>query len=72
MGIIKSGKVVVVLAGRYAGRKAVVAKTFESNSDRRFGHALIVGIDRYPRKVRLRASDRPLLRLFLGCLAWMS
>mmetsp|Transcript_32917 Transcript_32917/g.104230 ORF Transcript_32917/g.104230 Transcript_32917/m.104230 type:complete len:144 (-) Transcript_32917:146-577(-) len=57
MGIIKSGKVVVVLSGRYAGRKAVVAKTYDSNADRRFGHCLVVGIDRYPRKVTRSMSS---------------
>ncbi len=32
--IIKSGKVVVMLAGRYAGRKAIVVKCFdEGNND---------------------------------------
>lgn len=48
----KSGKVVIVLAGRYAGRKAVVVKaTDDGNSEKPFGHALVAGIDRYPRKV---------------------
>ncbi|CAN0150281.1 unnamed protein product, partial [Phaeothamnion confervicola] len=52
MGIIKSGKVVVLLAGRYAGRKAVVVKSFDDGAaDRKFGHAMVAGIDRYPRKV---------------------
>jgi len=30
--IIKSGKVVVMLAGRYAGRKAIVVKTFDEHT----------------------------------------
>jgi len=48
----KSGKVVIVLAGRYAGRKAVVVKASDDgNSEKQFGHALVAGIDRYPRKV---------------------
>ena len=52
MGIIKSGKVVVVLAGRYAGRKAVVMSASEEGSgDKKFGHCTIAGIDRYPKKV---------------------
>ena len=52
MGIIKSGKVVIVTAGRFAGRKAVVVKTSEEgNQSKKFGHALVAGIDRYPRKV---------------------
>jgi ribosomal protein L14E/L6E/L27E len=33
MGIFKSGKVVIILAGRFAGRKAVVVKA--SKKDRR-------------------------------------
>merc|ERR1712174_28773 len=48
----KSGRVVIVTAGKYAGRKAVVVKeTNEGTQDRLYGHALVAGIDRYPRKV---------------------
>ena len=37
----KSGKVVIMLAGRFAGRKAVVVKTTEEGSgDKRFGHCV--------------------------------
>ena len=50
--IMKPNKVVLVLSGRYAGRKAIVVKTFDDgSSDKQFGHALVAGIDRYPRKV---------------------
>jgi len=50
--MIKPGKVVVLLHGRYAGRKAVVVKTCDENSnDRKFPHAIVAGIDRYPRKI---------------------
>lgn len=50
--IMKANKVVIVLSGRYAGRKAVVVKTFDDGTaEKQFGHALIAGIDRYPRKV---------------------
>lgn len=49
---MKGGKVVIVLSGRYAGRKAVVIKTFDDGTaEKQFGHALVAGIDRYPRKV---------------------
>ncbi|OQR91445.1 60S ribosomal protein L27 [Thraustotheca clavata] len=49
---VKNGKVVVVLNGRYAGRKAIVVKAYdEGNGDRKFGHAIVAGIDRYPRKI---------------------
>merc|ERR1712024_148957 len=46
------GRVVIVTAGKYAGRKAVVVKeTNDGTQDRMYGHALVAGIDRYPRKV---------------------
>ena len=49
---LKPGKVVIVLAGRYAGRKAVIVKAFDSGlSGRKFGHCIVAGIDRYPRKI---------------------
>ncbi|RHY74090.1 hypothetical protein DYB37_004328 [Aphanomyces astaci] len=49
---VKNGKVVVLLNGRYAGRKAIVVKTYdEGHGDRKFGHAIVAGIDRYPRKI---------------------
>lgn len=38
---VKNGKVVVLLNGRFAGRKAIVVKTFdEGKGDRKFGHAI--------------------------------
>lgn len=53
--IMKVGKVVLVLSGRYAGRKAIVMKNYdEGTSEKQYGHALIAGIDRYPRKVHKR------------------
>merc|ERR1712007_203242 len=49
---IKSGRVVILTAGRYAGKKAVVVKeTNDGSGERMYGHALVAGIDRYPRKV---------------------
>lgn len=49
---MKPGKVVMVLAGRYAGRKAVIVKNIDDGTtDRPYSHALVAGIDRYPRKV---------------------
>merc|ERR1711936_1098829 len=49
---IKSGRVVILTAGKYAGKKAVVVKeSNEGDQARLYGHALVAGIDRYPRKV---------------------
>mmetsp|Transcript_1304 Transcript_1304/g.3340 ORF Transcript_1304/g.3340 Transcript_1304/m.3340 type:complete len:144 (+) Transcript_1304:26-457(+) len=63
MGIIKSGKVVIVLGGRFAGRKGVVVKTFDDGTpDRKFGHAIVAGIDRYPRKVTRAMSKEKVVK----------
>ena len=45
MGVIKSGKVVIVLQGRFAGRKAIVVKAYEDgNAERRFAHPMVAGL----------------------------
>merc|ERR1712184_31197 len=63
--IMKQGKVVLVLSGRFAGRKAIIVKpNDEGTSDKPFGHALIAGIDRYPRIVTKRRSKiKPFLKV---------
>ena len=49
---LKGGKIVVMLAGRQAGKKAIVVKAYDQgNGARNFGHVLVCGIDRYPRKI---------------------
>ncbi|CAO2580787.1 60S ribosomal protein L27 [Lemmus lemmus] len=49
---MKPRKVVLVLAGRYSGHKAVILKNInDGTSDRPYSHALVAGIDHYPRKV---------------------
>ena len=59
--IMKPGKVVLVLGGRYAGRKAVVIKTYdEGSTDRPYSHCLVAGVDRYPRKVTKSMSKKRL------------
>jgi len=60
---IKPGKVVLVLAGRYAGKKAIVVKTFDDGTkDREFGHCLVAGIDRHPLKVSKSMSKKKIVK----------
>jgi hypothetical protein len=57
MRCIQANKVVVLLNGRYAGRKAVIVKNFDDGqTGRQYGHALVAGIATYPRKVRPTAA----------------
>lgn len=49
---IKSGKVAIVVRGRYAGKKVVIVKPHDEGSKaHQFPHAIVAGIERYPSKV---------------------
>jgi len=50
---LQPGKVVILLTGRFAGKKAVIVKNNdEGAAGRSYGHAVVVGLAREPRKVR--------------------
>merc|ERR1711931_12429 len=60
---LKPGKVVLVLNGRFAGRKAVIVKSYDEGvTDRSYGHALIAGIDRYPLKVTKKMGKKKMAK----------
>ena len=51
-------KVIVLLTGRYAGKKAVIVKNQDDGtSSRPYGHAIVCGLAKEPRKVRWRLRD---------------
>jgi len=52
MAILKPGRIVVVLAGKLAGKKAVVLSAHTSHSgDKRYSHVLVCGVARTPKKI---------------------
>lgn len=60
---LKPGKVVVVLNGRQAGKKAVIVQSFEEGSkSRKFAHVLVAGIERYPRKITKSMTKKQILK----------
>merc|ERR1719240_871275 len=60
---IKSGRIVVVIGGKYSGKKAVVVKTYDDGSkDRKFGHCLVAGVDKAPQKVTKRMSKKKITK----------
>ncbi len=60
---LKPGKVVIMLSGRYAGKKAVILKVYyEGSKSRKFGHCLVAGIERYPRKVTKKMTEQRVAR----------
>merc|ERR1711921_31385 len=61
--VYKPGRVVIVLSGRHAGKKAIVLKSNdEGTADRPYEHALIAGIERYPRPVTRKMSAKKIER----------
>jgi len=69
---LKPGKIVVLLSGRYAGRKAVVVKLSEEGTkERPYGHALVVGLEKVPlpvsksmsiKKIKKRSRVKPFVK----------
>lgn len=50
-------KVVILLTGKYAGKKAVIVKNHDDGtSSRPYGHALVLGLCKEPRKVSAPAG----------------
>merc|ERR1719462_1170126 len=61
--VYKAGRVVIILSGRHAGKKAIVLKANdEGTQDRQYEHALIAGIERYPRPVTRKMSAKKIAR----------
>ena len=60
---MKPGRVVILLAGRRAGKKAVIVKQFdEGKKGKTFGHALVAGVERAPLRVTRRMSQKKIKR----------
>ncbi|KAJ4726641.1 60S ribosomal protein L27 [Melia azedarach] len=56
---LKPNKAVVLLQGRYAGRKAVIIKNFDDGTgDRPYGHCLVAGIAKYPSNILRKDSAK--------------
>ncbi|KAJ0087927.1 hypothetical protein Patl1_33234 [Pistacia atlantica] len=56
---LKPNKAVILLQGRYAGRKAVIIKSFDDGTrERPYGHCLVAGIKKYPSKVIRKDSSK--------------
>jgi large subunit ribosomal protein L27e len=52
-------QVAIVLQGRQAGKKVVVIKQLdEGTKERPYPHAIVAGIERYPRKVTKRMGQK--------------
>ena len=60
---LKAGKVVLLLNGRMAGKKAIIVKTFdEGTADRPYGYCLVAGIQKYPLKITKSMSEKKIAK----------
>lgn len=57
--ILKQGKIVIILQGRYAGKKAVIVQNQDSGTNKHsYGHCVVAGIEQYPRRVKKSMTKR--------------
>ena len=60
---VKPGRVVLMTNGRFAGRKAVVVQCQDQKTkERKYGHALVAGVKKYPKRVVRGMSKRRIAR----------
>lgn len=60
--LVQPNKVVILLTGRYAGKKAVIVKNNDDGtSGRPYGHAIVAGLAKEPRKVCSTSSEAKLV-----------
>ncbi|ELP93669.1 60S ribosomal protein L27-A, putative [Entamoeba invadens IP1] len=56
--ILAPGRVVILLSGRYAGKKAVISSVnLQKTKDRDYGFVTVVGVERAPLKITRAMSD---------------
>ncbi len=57
------GKIVVINSGRHAGKKAMIVNNYnDGTKNKKFGHCLVFGIERYPRKITKTMSEEKIKR----------
>lgn len=60
---LKPNKVAIITRGRQAGKKVVIIKAFdEGTKSHPYGHALVVGIERYPLPVTRKHTEKQITR----------
>ena len=60
---LKPGKVVLMTRGKFAGHKGVIVQATDSKTkERKYGHALVAGVKKYPKRVVRGMSKRRIAR----------
>ena len=61
-GFMKSGRICILTSGRFAGKKGIIVSQHDSRANRAFPHALVAGIERYPKRVSRRMGQKRIAR----------
>lgn len=60
---IKSGKVAIIVRGRYAGKKVVIVKSYDEGTKAHpFPHAIVAGVEEAPKKVTKGMSEQKIAK----------
>uniref|UniRef100_A0A8C9GL05 Large ribosomal subunit protein eL27 n=1 Tax=Piliocolobus tephrosceles TaxID=591936 RepID=A0A8C9GL05_9PRIM len=61
--LLKPGKVVIILNGRRAGKKAIIVNTYENpTKEKPFSYCLVAGIEKHPLKVTKKMKKDKILK----------
>ena len=61
--LYKYGRVVILLTGKHAGKKAVILKVMnEGTKERKFPHLLVAGLAQSPKKVSKKMTDEKIAK----------
>lgn len=60
---LKPGKVVIMLNGRRAGKKAIIINTYEGQTrERPYSYCLVAGIEKHPLRVTKKMSKGKIIK----------
>ena len=60
---LKPGKIVILLHGRFAGRKAVILSNQDGGTSKHsYGHCIVAGVDKSPRKVTKKMKPKKIAK----------
>ena len=63
MSLVQAGRFVILLQGRHAGKKALVLAAYpEPTGDRKFPYAVVMGIEKYPKRVTKDMTQEQLVK----------
>ena len=60
--LVASGRFVILLNGRHAGKKALVLASYENTEERKYPHCIVLGIEKAPKKLTKDMTQEQLVK----------